>query len=135
MISAAAAKSLQSCPTLCGPRDGSPPGKKHQRKKNFALISLPTRVQCEFKIKTTVLGDSIILGIKTALLQFGGFPAGSDSKESSWQCRRPRFHPWVQKTPWRRDWPPSPVFSPGESQGQRSLAGCSPWGRKGSGTT
>ena len=25
-IAAAAAKSLQSCPTLCGPRDGSPPG-------------------------------------------------------------------------------------------------------------
>ena len=24
--SAAAAKSLQSCPTLCDPRDGSPPG-------------------------------------------------------------------------------------------------------------
>ena len=26
MLSAAAAKSLQSCPTLCDPRDGSPPG-------------------------------------------------------------------------------------------------------------
>ena len=26
MIAAAAAKSLQSCPTLCGPIDGSPPG-------------------------------------------------------------------------------------------------------------
>ena len=25
-IYAAAAKSLQSCPTLCDPRDGSPPG-------------------------------------------------------------------------------------------------------------
>ena len=25
-IAAAAAKSLQSCPTLCDPRDGSPPG-------------------------------------------------------------------------------------------------------------
>ena len=25
-ITAAAAKSLQSCPTLCDPRDGSPPG-------------------------------------------------------------------------------------------------------------
>ena len=25
-IAAAAAKSLQSCPTLCNPRDGSPPG-------------------------------------------------------------------------------------------------------------
>ena len=26
MFAAAAAKSLQSCPTLCDPRDGSPPG-------------------------------------------------------------------------------------------------------------
>ena len=26
LIAAAAAKSLQSCPTLCDPRDGSPPG-------------------------------------------------------------------------------------------------------------
>ena len=30
---------------------------------------------------------------------------------------------------------PTPVFSPGESQGQRSLVGYSPWGRKESGTT
>ena len=26
LLSAAAAKSLQSCPTLCDPKDGSPPG-------------------------------------------------------------------------------------------------------------
>ena len=26
MVAAAAAKSLQSCPTLCDPIDGSPPG-------------------------------------------------------------------------------------------------------------
>ena len=26
VVAAAAAKSLQSCPTLCDPRDGSPPG-------------------------------------------------------------------------------------------------------------
>ena len=26
LLAAAAAKSLQSCPTLCDPRDGSPPG-------------------------------------------------------------------------------------------------------------
>ena len=26
MVAAAAAKSLQSCPTLCDPRNGSPPG-------------------------------------------------------------------------------------------------------------
>ena len=34
-----------------------------------------------------------------------------------------------QKIPWRREWQPSPVFLPGESHGQRSLASCSPWGR------
>ena len=30
----------------------------------------------------------------------------------------------------RRKWQPTPVFLTGESQGQRSLAGYSPWGRK-----
>ena len=29
----------------------------------------------------------------------------------------------------RRQWHPTPVLLPGESQGQRSLVGCSPWGR------
>ena len=31
---------------------------------------------------------------------------------------------------WRRKWQPTPVFLPGESHGQRSLAGYSPWGHK-----
>ena len=31
---------------------------------------------------------------------------------------------------WRRAWQPTPVFLPGESHGQRSLAGYSPWGPK-----
>ena len=51
-------------------------------------------------------------------------------KESACQCRRHRFHFWVGKIPWRRKWQPTPVFLPGESHGQRSLAGYSPWGRK-----
>ena len=42
---------------------------------------------------------------------------------------RGAFHPWVGKIPWRRAWQPSPVFLPGESRGQRSLVGYSPWGR------
>ena len=29
----------------------------------------------------------------------------------------------VRKIPWRREWPPTPVFLPGESHGKRSLAG------------
>ena len=31
---------------------------------------------------------------------------------------------------WGRKWQPTPVFLPGESQGRRSLVGCSPWGCK-----
>ena len=36
----------------------------------------------------------------------------------------------VREIPWRREWLPTRVFLPGESHGQRSLVGCSPWGRK-----
>ena len=31
---------------------------------------------------------------------------------------------------WRRKWQPTPVLLPGKSHGQRSLVGCSPWGRE-----
>ena len=36
---------------------------------------------------------------------------------------------------WRRKWQPTPVFLPGESQGQSSLVGCRLWGRTESDTT
>ena len=52
------------------------------------------------------------------------------SKESTYQCRRYGFSPWVRKIPWKRKWQPTPVFLPGKSQGQRSLVGYSPWGCK-----
>ena len=45
------------------------------------------------------------------------------------------FDTWVRKIPWRRKWQPTPVFLPGESHGQRSLVGYSPWGDKESDTT
>ena len=44
-------------------------------------------------------------------------------------CRRRRFDPWVRKIPWKRKWPPAPVFLPGKFHA-RSLAGCSPWSGK-----
>ena len=44
--------------------------------------------------------------------------------------KRCGFNRWVGKIPWRRAWPPTPVFLPGESRGQRSPAGYSPWGRR-----
>ena len=48
------------------------------------------------------------------------------SSSSSSQCRRCKrraFDPWVRKSPWRKAWQPAPVCLPGESHGQRSLAG------------
>ena len=58
-----------------------------------------------------------------------GIPGGATGKEPTCQCRRQRrrFDPWVGKIPWKRAWQPTPVFLPGESHGQRSLAGYSPW--------
>ena len=44
------------------------------------------------------------------------------------------FNLWVRKIPWRRAWLLTPVFLPGESQGQRNLVGYSPWGHKESDT-
>ena len=44
--------------------------------------------------------------------------------------KRCRFNPWVKKVPWRKAWQPTPVFLPGESQGQSSLEGYSPQGCK-----
>ena len=64
---------------------------------------------------------------------YNGLPDGAISKEPARQCRRckrRRFDPWVGEIPWRRKWQPPPVFLPGESHGQRNLAGYSPWGCK-----
>ena len=44
-----------------------------------------------------------------------------------------RLH-WTDAWPWRRKWQPTPVFLPGESQGQRSVVGCL-WHHTGSDTT
>ena len=62
-----------------------------------------------------------------------GFPGSASGKESTCQCRRCGFSPWVGKIPWRRAWKPTPVFLPRESP--RRLAGCGPWSRKESDVT
>ena len=62
-----------------------------------------------------------ISGILTRL------PGGSVDKDFTCRCKKHRFDPWVRKISWRRAWKPTPVFLPGESHRQRSLAGYSPW--------
>ena len=76
--------------------------------------------------------------IPCSFLLSRGFPGGAGGKESACQCKRCkryRFDPWVRKIPWRRKWQATPVLFPGESHGQRSLAGYSPWGGSESGAT
>ena len=60
-------------------------------------------------------------------LSIWGFPRGSDGKESAYNAGD---YPWVRKIYQRKEWLTTPVFLPGEIQGQRSLAGPSPWGHK-----
>jgi len=54
---------------------------------------------------------------------------------SAGDVKRCRLDPWVGKIPWSGKRQPTPVFLPGESHGQRSLVGYSPWGHKESGAT
>ena len=67
-------------------------------------------------------------------LRCRGLPWWLSGQKIYLQSRRLRFDPWVKKNPWRRKWQPTPVFLPGKSHGQRSLAGYSPWGCKESDT-
>ena len=86
------------------------------------LIELGNRRGCRVE-KRIVKGDR-------------GFPGGSVDKESmcnagdSCSTGDLGFIPWVQKIPWRKKWQPMMVLLPGESHGQRSLAGDSPWSHK-----
>ena len=59
---------------------------------------------------------------KTAIIDFNTFFSNKQTKYSKKLIRL-------------RQWHPTPVLLPGKSHGQRSLVGCSPWGRWGSDTT
>ena len=74
-------------------------------------------------------GIQVFIGLTNQLPAMGGI----SGTESACRCRRPKrlgFNPWVRKIPWRRKWRLTPVFLPGKFNGQRSLVGYSPWGRK-----
>ena len=93
MAAAAAAKSLQSCPTLCNPMDCSPPG------------------------------SSIHGLFQARVLEWSAIVAKTVKKKICLQCRKPRFNPWVKKIPCRRKWQLTPVFLPREFHGQKGLVG------------
>ena len=63
-----------------------------------------------------------------------GFPGGSVIKNLP-AMQEIWVRSLVWKVPWRRTWQPTPVLLPGESHGQRSLAGYNPQSCKESDTT
>ena len=139
------AKSLQSCPTLCDPIDGSPPaspvpGILQARTLEWVAISFSNTWKWKVKVKLLSrvrpsatpwtaayqgppsMGFSrqgchcLLRSAECSYPLYWDFPGGWDGKASAYtQCRRPRFDPWVGKIPWRRKWPPTPVLLPGKS--------------------
>ena len=59
-----------------------------------------------------------------------GFPGGSDGKESACNMGDLGSIPGSGRAPLRKEWQPILLFFPGESHGQRSLVGYSPWDNK-----
>ena len=100
----------QLCPILRDPMDCSLPG---------------SSIHGIFQARVLEWG-----AIAVTVLLIGSRDWWLSSEESTCQCRRQAFSPWVGKIPWRRKWQPTPVFLSEESHGQRSLAGYSPRGLK-----
>ena len=65
------------------------------------------------------------------------FPGGTCGEEPTWQCRRQetQVHSLSGEEPLEEARQLTPLFLPGESHRQRSLAGYSPWGCKDSADT
>ena len=47
--------------------------------------------------------------IKRCPVSLMALPTWLNGKESSCQCKRCRFDPWVRKIPWKRKWQPSSI--------------------------
>ena len=60
--------------------------------------------------------------------RIGGFPGGSDGKESAYDGGDLGSIPVSGRCPYRRERQPIPVFLPEKSHGQRNMVGSSPWG-------
>ena len=143
---AAAAKSLQWCPTLCWkttrlPHPWDSPGKNTGVGCHFLLQCIKVKVKSLSRVRllatpwTAAYQTPPSMGFSRqeywSGLPLPSPPGGASGKESACQCsrhKRLRFYPWVRKIPWSRKWQPTPVLLPGKFHGRRSLVGYSPWG-------
>ena len=114
----------QSCPTLCNSMDCSLPGSSSTE---------ASKQEWWGGLSQLSPGDLPDLGIEpgTPVLQRVSLPFELPGKPMSLYMDFIilEYIPSIQ-TLWRRKWQTTPVFLTGESHGQRSLVGYSPWGRK-----
>ena len=72
---------------------------------------------------------TVFFPINTFLWSSLGFPGGSDGRNLP-TMRETQVQPLGQEDPLEKGMASTPVFLPGESHGQKSLVGYSPWGCK-----
>ena len=134
----AAAKSLQSCPTVCNPIDGSPPGSPFPgilQARTLEWVAISFSNAWKWKVKVKLLRYVRLFTTPwTAAHQAP--PSMGFSRQEYWSrvpLPSPSFlHTYhqIRKIPWRKEWLPTPVLLPGEFHGQRNPLGYSPWGHK-----
>ena len=98
---------------------------------------LPALCHCHLQPSPALRGSGEGLGLKRevdwglGVRQFSmGLPRWLSNKESTCQCGRPGFDPWVGKIPGGGNDNPLQYSCLENSHGQRSLAGYIQWGRK-----
>ena len=102
-----------------------PQGETHKFTSSLYLRKVMLEVNIELFVSKSLLSKNILF-IRASFCGGEGLPWRPCSKESSCQCKRYGFDPWVRKIPWRKKWQPPPVFLSGQSHGQRSLVGYNP---------
>ena len=95
-------------------------------RQEMGVVCLP----CARKDGMSEAATGPFVRIRKAYPFSSGFPGGSDGKESACNAGDPGSIPESGQILWRREWQHTPVFLPGESHGQRSLAGYGPGGHK-----
>jgi len=97
----------------------------------LSLQAVDVQIMAHFSLHQTFFKVRCLF-IRYSVGHCRGFRGSSVVKNSPANAgdRRCGFDLSVGKIPWRREWLTPPVFLPGESHGQRSLAGYSPWGGK-----
>ena len=138
----------QSCLTLCILMDCSKPGLPvHSQLPDFTVIHVDwvsDTIQPSYPLSSPFptsfnlsqhQGLFIWVSSLHQVAKVLGFPGSSDGKESACNAGDLGSIPGLGRFPWRREGWPTTVFLPGESCGQRSLTGYSPWSCKESNPT